>query len=73
VVPGLLQAFGWRSMFVLLAGLSALVILPLLLWFVPETLQHKVMQRLSRQQPAVALKVAEAATILEQVCMYVCV
>lgn len=70
---GLLQTFGWRSMFVLLAGLSALVILPLLLWCVPETLQHKVMQRLSHQEPAAALKVAEAATILEQVCVQACV
>lgn len=60
-------------MFVLLAGLSALLILPLLLWCVPETLQHKVMQRLNHQQPAVALKVAEAATILEQVCVHACV
>lgn len=65
-----LQAFGWRSMFVLLAGLSALVILPLLLLCVPETLQYKVLQRLSKKQPAAALKVAEAATILGQVMKY---
>jgi predicted MFS family arabinose efflux permease len=66
----LLQAFGWRSMFVLLAGLSSLVILPLLLLCVPETLQYKVLQRLSKKQPAAALKVAEAATILGQVIKY---
>lgn len=55
-------------MFVLLAGLSSLVILPLLLWFVPETLQYKVLQRFSSQQPTAAGKIAEAATILGQVC-----
>lgn len=63
----LLQAFGWRSMFVLLAGLSTLVILPLLLLCVPETLQYKVVQRLTKQQPVAALKMAEAPTILGQV------
>jgi predicted MFS family arabinose efflux permease len=63
-----LQAVGWRSIFVLLAGLSTLVILPLLLCFVPETMQYKVMQRYSRQQPAAASKMVEAETILGQVC-----
>lgn len=66
-VPAPVQAFGWRSMFVLLATISALVILPLLLWCVPETLQYKVMQSLAKQQPDKAKKIAEAQDILGQV------
>lgn len=53
-------------MFALLAALSTLVILPLLVWCVPETLQYKVLQRLGREQPAVS-KIAEAQSILGRV------
>jgi hypothetical protein len=56
-------------MFVLLAALSTAVILPALLWFVPETLQYKVVQQRasSSEGAANATKVAEAETILAQV------
>jgi hypothetical protein len=58
-------------MFVLLAALSAAVILPALLWFVPETLQYKVVQQRaasgSSEGAAKGAKVAEAEAILAQV------
>lgn len=73
------QACGWRSIFMLLAGLAALVILPLLVFCVPETLQYKVLQQLSRRQQGNAVNVKEAQAILGKVrhffvhcCMHQC-
>lgn len=58
----LCQSFGWRSTFILLAGMSA-VLLPLLLLVVPETHQYMVLQRLEKSDPAAAKMIAEAEAI----------
>jgi MFS family permease len=56
------QAFGWRSTFALLAALGGAVLV-LLIFFLPETHQFLVLERLQKQDPAAAAGITEAAAI----------
>jgi predicted MFS family arabinose efflux permease len=56
------QYFGWRAAFIALALLSALV-LPLVAFALPETMQYKRLARLQVEDPAAAAALKEAADI----------
>ncbi|WIA31137.1 hypothetical protein OEZ86_001155 [Tetradesmus obliquus] len=60
---GLSQAFGWRSTFMAVIMYAAVILLPLLIFVVPETHQYIVLQRLKSNNALAAAEIDEAPEI----------
>ncbi|WIA12850.1 hypothetical protein OEZ85_006476 [Tetradesmus obliquus] len=55
--------FGWRSTFIFTTCMAGVVILPLLLFFLPETTQYRALRRLRATDPQTAAVIKEADSI----------